>query len=252
MTGDAPTFDGYAADRTAPRFTDWLRERSSWTAATAHPFVCELVDGSLDDEAFRRYLRQDYAFLDELASLVGHAAGDAPTTAARAELAGFLGTLTDDEDDYFERSFAALDVPEESYRDPPLAPVTREFRTLLGLAAREGGYAESLAVLVPVEWVYLSWARDAGARPERFYLAEWIDLHADPSFAEFVGWLRGELDRYGPDLDERRQRRIAELFEHAVDLEAAFFETVHGGDARSLSRARAADTRPAGDDGGGC
>lgn len=225
-----PTYADYAADRTDPRFTDWLRERSAWTAATTHPFVCELVDGTLDDDAVRRYLLQDYAFLDELASLVGYAAGDAPTTAARAELAGFLGTLTDDEDDYFERSFEALGVPEETYRDPPLAPVTREFRTLLGRAAREGGYAESLAVLVPAEWVYLAWAGDAGtgARPDRFYLAEWIDLHADPSFERFVGWLRGELDRYGPDLGERRRRRVADLFEYTVDLEAAFFGMAHG------------------------
>lgn len=226
------SFAAYAETTANPRFTDWLRERSEpgWTAATTHRFVRELGADELDDDAFRRYLIQDYAFLGSLVGLVGHAVGDAPTMASKRRLSTFLGTLTSEEDDYFERSFAALDVPRETYEDPSLASTTRAFEDLIGRAAREGGYAERLAVLLPAEWVYEEWAAAvADESPERFYLEEWVRLHANDDFRAFVGWLREELDREGAAASPRRRRRLERLFERTVALEVAFFESAYAG-----------------------
>lgn len=62
-----------------------------------------------------------------------------------------------------------------------------------------GTYLDVLAALVTVEWVYLQRASDAvesgTPTPERFYLSKWITLHADPTFANFVNWMRAEIDR---------------------------------------------------------
>ncbi|MFA9418288.1 TenA family protein [Natrinema sp. HArc-T2] len=232
----ADTFDEYAAtvesesgdstDGDEPRFTEWCRARSepNWTAATEHRFTEELHAGTLDDAAFRRYLVQDYAFLETLVGTFGHALGDAPSMAAKSQLADFLGTLTDDEDDYFERSFDALEVPAAERTDPTLMPVTRALQDLLGRAAREGGYAETLAALVPAEWIYRSWAGKGTELPEREYLAEWVTLHDNPAFDAFVSWLRMELDREGAAASNRRQQRLARLFDRTVELEVAFFD----------------------------
>jgi len=235
--GDTPTtvpanYADYAADRAEPRFTDWLRAQSgeAWDDATTHQFVRELHEDSIDDVVFRRYLLQDYAFVETLVGLFGHAVGDAPTMAAKSRLVDFLGTLTDDEDDYFQRSFEALDVPPSRYEDPTLTDATAAFRDLILRAAGEGGYAETLAVLVPAEWVYLAWAPGGSAAedpPARFYLEEWIQLHAVPEFDSFVGWLREELDREGAAAGERRKARLADLFTRTVDLEVAFFDTAY-------------------------
>jgi thiaminase/transcriptional activator TenA len=227
--GDSAPAPARFAEYDGDRYTDWLRARTGgdWAAATEHWFVRELGDGTLADAAFRRYLVQDYAFVDALTSLVGHAAGHAPTIEARVALADFLGTVGTDENDYFQRSFDALDIPEADRVAPDLLPVTRAFEDLIGRAAR-AGYAESLAVLVAVEWVYLEWATAAaeGDRPDRFYLDEWIDLHAVDGFREFVGWLREQLDAVGPALSPRRERRVDRCFGRAVELEVAFFDAV--------------------------
>lgn len=229
------TYADYADGREDPRFTEWLRAESgdAWDDATTHEFARELHADTLDDSVFGRYLLQDYAFVEHLVGLFGHAVGDAPTMAAKSRLVGFLATVTDDEDDFFRRSFAALDVPESRYTDPTLTEATVAFRDLIQRAAGEGGYAETLAVLVPAEWVYLSWATDdalaTAEGPDRFYLQEWIDLHAVPEFVSFVGWLRSELDREGAAASERRQARLAALFTRTVDLEVAFFDAAYDG-----------------------
>ena len=237
------TYGEYASDAVEPRFTDWLRERSepAWSAAVEHPFTEELGAGTLPEDAFAEYLVQDYAFVDELVGTFGRAVGQAPDMDSKRPLVEFLDTITDDENDYFERSFDALEVPRERRSDPDLAEPTAAFADLLGRAAAEGGYAETLAVLVPAEWVYESWATrqverhadpSAAGPPSAgtdlpFYYAEWIDLHAVDSFRAFVDWLRGELDAVGPDLAPGRRARVERLFRRTVDLEVAFFDAAY-------------------------
>jgi thiaminase/transcriptional activator TenA len=236
MSGDSPasseviptetTFDATTHDR----FTDWLRERSEpeWSAAVEHRFTEELGDGTLADAVFRRYLVQDYAFVTDLVGLIGHAVGDAPTMAAKSRLVDFLAVLTDDEDDYFQRSFEALEIPERDRDVPEQTETTAALIDLLHRASHEGGYAETLAVLVPAEWIYREWAtRVADQERGRFYLDEWVDLHANEGFCETVAWLREQLDTHGPRLSPRRQARVARLFERTVTLEVAFFDAAY-------------------------
>lgn len=241
VTDDGPgaaavpdAFDAYAAGRAEPRFTDWLREHAEpdWTAATTHRFARELGGGVLDDDVFRRYLVQDYAFIEALVGAFGHAVGEAPSMAAKSRLVDFLAVLTADEDDYFERAFDALDVPPEVYDNPDLTPTTRAFTDLLERAARQGGYAETLAVLTPAEWTYLEWATTAANgderdAPTRFYRSEWVALHTGERFADVVAWLRDELDREGAAASGRRRRRLARLFRRTVELETAFFDAAY-------------------------
>ena len=243
--GVAESYETYAEQVEQPRFTDWLRERSepTWTEAVEHRFTQELVDGTLDDDVMARYLVQDYAFVNTLVGTFARAVEGAPTMAEKRRLIEFLDAITSDENEYFKRSFDALDVPESERTDPELAPATAAFEDLLVRAGEEGGYAETLAVLVPAEWIYLEWASGVDEPPEQFYLAEWIELHAIPSFRSFVEWLREELDRVGPTLSPRRQQRVAELFERTVDLEAAFFDAAYERSPSSLRTAEPSEGR---------
>lgn len=236
--------DSYAETAEDRQFTDWLRERSepSWTEATDHRFTQELVDGSLHDDVFARYLVQDYAFVNTLVGTFARGVAQAPTMGEKRRLIEFLDAVTSDEDEYFERAFDALGVPESERVDPALTPATAAFDDLLVRAGSEGGYAETLAVLVPAEWIYLEWASGVEAPPEAFYLAEWIDLHAIPSFQSFVGWLRSELDRVGPTLSPRREQRVAALFERTAQLEAAFFDAAYESSPPSRTTESAGET----------
>lgn len=217
-------------------FTEALRAGAMpcWRAATEHRFVRELAEDSLPDAVYAAYLRQDYAFIGNLVSLVGAAVAHAPSMPAKSRLAGFLGVLTGPENDYFERSFAALGVPLEDPQAIARGEVTARFGTLMDGAIRDGDYGGILTVLVGAEWSYLAWAQEAatGARPARFYLAEWIDLHVDPGFADFVGWLRVQLDAVGDRADRSARERLQQLFRDTMELEAAFYDQAYALAAR--------------------
>jgi thiaminase/transcriptional activator TenA len=197
----------------------------AWSRATRHRFTVELGDDRISAEVYRRYLVQDYAFIGTLAGMIGYGVAKAPDMPAKAGLARFLAVLTSEENTYFLRSFDALGVGEAERAAPKLLPVSRDFLAAMRTAGEEGGYADVIATLLPAEWIYLEWASaQAGKpRPKRFWLAEWIDLHANAGFEAFVGWLKTELDRVGPAQEAACRSR----FRRMVELEVAFFDAAY-------------------------
>lgn len=228
-------YDSWATGRADRRFSEWLREGAepTWSQAVNHRFTRELGDGALADAVMRRYLVQDYAFLDSFVRLTASAIVKAPSLADRVPLGRFLGAVTGEENTYFQRAFDALGVSAEERARPMLRGPTQAFHDLMAEAVAAPGYVETLTPLVVFEWLYNAWASALADRrperfyPERFYHREWIVLHANPAFDAFVAWLRAQLDRDGPALAPDRQDRVAAAFRHTVALEKAFFDDAY-------------------------
>lgn len=212
------------------RFTDELREASEpfWSEATGHRFVRELFSGEIADAAMARYLVQDHRFLEDFLALLGAALAHADSFQARLVLGRFIGMVSGEENTYFLRSFEALGVSAEDRAAVPDTAPTAGFKSIMREAADSGSYAVMLSVLTVAEWLYLDWAMKAPQPlPPRFIHAEWVTLHDNPGFRDFVAFLRAELDRTGA-ADAARCR---DIFTRAVRLEKAFFDAAFEGEA---------------------
>lgn len=212
------------------RFTDLLRSQSepNWTAAVEHRFVAELFDGSVADSVMTRYLVQDHRFLDSFLILLGAAIATADTFEARLRLGRFAGMISGEENTYFLRAFEALGVSSEQREQPQDTLPTAGFKAIMREAAASRLYAAALAVLNVAEWLYLDWATKAPQPlPDNFVHAEWITLHDNPAFRDFVAFLRDELDRVGP----RQAAVTTDFFLRSVELERAFFDAIYEGEA---------------------
>ncbi|MEV7604100.1 TenA family protein [Paenarthrobacter sp. NPDC089322] len=209
-------------------FAEELRNScvEDWEAAVDHPFVNQLLDGSLADEDLRRYLVQDYQFCDAFVALLGQAVASAPTLPSRLVFAKVLGAFASDENTYFQDSFDELGVPERDRFAPDLAPATRSFDSLMREALATRSYPEVLAVLLVAEWLYgdwAAWAGDPATWPAAPKHADWIRLHNNPEYNAWVAWLREEFNAVEPSSQADRTR-VAETFAEAVRLERGFFD----------------------------
>lgn len=205
------------------RFTETLRlaVQDDWDASVTHPFVVQLYDGTVPPAAMRRYLVQDHRFLDAFLSLLGGAMLNADTAGARLRFGRFVGMVSTDEDGYFLRAFDALGVTQAGRDAMPDSAATAGFKAIMREAGASGSYAVCLSVLNVAEWLYLDWASRAPTPlPDSFVHAEWITLHDNPDFRDFVGFLRDELDRVGT----AEADRCHDFFSRAVRLERAFFD----------------------------
>jgi thiaminase (transcriptional activator TenA) len=201
---------------------------ADWDAAVAHPFVRELGSGTLPVAALRRYLVQDNQFVDGFLALLGATVAAADTPSARLVHARQLGVVAGAENTYFHRSFDALGVPEQDRSAPALLAPTVEFARLMAETGRSLDYPACVALLTVAEWLYLDWARQAPRPlPTDPVAREWIELHDNPAFVEWVAFLCGELDRLVPTLDPAALDRCRTVFAEATRLERAFFDAVH-------------------------
>jgi thiaminase/transcriptional activator TenA len=201
-----------------------------WEAAVSHRFVRELCAGTLPADALRRYLVQDFQFVDSFVALLGAAVASADTLPARMVIACQLGVIAGSENTYFERSFDALGVGEPERTKPELLPSTVGFARLMGEAAESRDYAACLTVLTVAEWLYLDWAsRAPRPLPADPLAREWIELHDNPPFAEWVAFLRRELDRTAQGLSSSARERCGRMFAAATRLELEFFEAAYPG-----------------------
>jgi hypothetical protein len=74
-------------------------------------------------------------------------------------------------------------------------------------------YASCLTVLTVAEWVYLDWAQRAPRPlPDDPLAREWIEIHDNPPFRDWIGFLRSELDRTFAQLPAFARDRCAQLF----------------------------------------
>lgn len=210
------------------RFTETLRAASEpgWSQAVGHRFVTELFTGAVSDSAMARYLIQDHRFLDSFLLLLGAALASADTFEARLRFGRFIGMMSGEENTYFLRAFEALGVPEARRAADPDTQPTIGFKAIMRQAAGTQSYAAALSVLTVAEWLYLDWASHAPQQlPRNFVHAEWITLHNNPHFRDFVDFLRAELDRVGPGQADQ----CHDFFGRTVALELSFFEAAFTG-----------------------
>jgi len=208
------------------RFTETLRSASqpTWAEAVDHRFVKELFAGTIADKVMAGYLIQDHRFLDSFLILLGAAIATADSFEARLHFGRFVGMVSGEENTYFLRSFEALGVTEQQRAETLDTKPTAGFKAIMREAAATRSYAAALSVLNGAEWLYLDWAMKAPKPlPSNFVHAEWVTLHDNPHFRDFVAFLRVELDRVGPSEPEISK----DFFLRAVALERAFFDAAY-------------------------
>lgn len=179
-----------------------------WTAATRHPFLDAVRDGTITDAAFDRWLRQDALFVADLLVFQARLLARAPRR-SQGVLVGGCAALVAELDWFAEqatRRSIDLDVP-------PL-PATLRYRDLL---QRLDGkpYDAAVTALWVIERVYLlGWNSAApGAAP----LDEFVEHWTTTDFAGYVDEL-GALA--SPD-------KHPDLVDEVLRLEVAFWDMAH-------------------------
>jgi thiaminase/transcriptional activator TenA len=210
------------------RFSDELRRDADelWEAQLAHPFVRGVADGTLSQERFQHFVRQDYLFLIEYARLLALGCARAPELEHMQRLAALASEVLEKEMD-LHRSFAAeWRISSEQLLAERPAPTTRGYTDFLLRTATVGDFAELVAALLPCMWGY-SWLGRRladGPRPGDERLARWIEMYASDEFAELAEWCRDVTDAVAADIGPSLRARMREAFLTSSRYELAFWD----------------------------
>ena len=209
------------------RFTDTLKRSAAdqWRRMQEHRFVVAVEEDRLPEEVLKRYLINEYAFVETAISIFGYALVKAPDMTARRELSRIIAALVDDQVPYFLNAFAVLGIAESDWQGASLPAKAAALRDgMLGYAAH-GSFGDVLTAMLAAEWTYHTWCSRADHRPiANPVLRNWVRLHAEPAFASQAAWLRSVVDAIGATAAADQRRRLAEVFATALELEILFHD----------------------------
>jgi thiaminase (transcriptional activator TenA) len=197
-----------------------------WEAQHAHPFVRGVGAGTLEEERFRFYVRQDYRFLIDYGRLLALGAARAPRLAEMRRFAGLAQSVLETEMalhvGFAERWGIAAD---ELEAEPP-APATAAYTDFLLRTAALGDYAELVAALLPCMWGYAEIGERLAAAgvPDHAGYAAWIAAYADREFQALAAWARELTDAAGADAGPGAVERMHAAFRASSEHELAFWE----------------------------
>src|SRR5260221_6334702 len=170
--------------------SDSLRERgkSVWTAATSHPMVRQIGDGTLPHASFRRYFEQNILYLEDYARAIALITGKAPDLAAVGVLTRFLQQIVGTEIPANLAFLARLDGSPSATVSSVMLPDTYAYTRHLLYCAAQGSCAEGLTAVLPCPWGYRAPARPLMApRAAEPAYAHWARTFAEFAFRPPVG-----------------------------------------------------------------
>lgn len=213
-------------------FTQELRKKADqiWKANHEHPFVQEIGSGTLDLEAFKYYMKQDYLYLIEYSRVFALGAVKAPDLDTMAIFSTYLQSTLNHEMS-LHRSYAKrLGISTEELEQAEPAPTTISYSSYMISEAQKGSLAHLIAVILPCAWSYSEIGKKLSKIPgalEHTEYGEWIQMYQDEEFAAIADWLCSKLDQLARSLDEAERTRIETIFLTSSRFEYLFWEMAY-------------------------
>jgi thiaminase/transcriptional activator TenA len=202
---------------------------SIWQQSFEHPFVQQLVDGSLDRRRFRFYQMQDARYLETYADVCSIISTRVVAPSEKlwfiegARMAIIVERAL--HENYGEQfGYTADDIARLS-----LSPNNRAYQNHMLASAHHGTILEALATLAPCPWLYADIGqqvvKNGFAQDENHPFREWIDEYADPIFVQYTNELLAYMESYAErTVDEGEKDRAVERFCLSARYEHLFWE----------------------------
>jgi thiaminase/transcriptional activator TenA len=217
-------------------FSAELREASApaWEATLGHPFVRGIGDGTLPEERFRFYVRQDFLFLTDYGRLLALGAVRAPRLEWMRRFSALAGSVLETEMDLHRQFAARWGITAEQLETERTAPATDAYTNFLLRTATLGDFSELVAALLPCMWSYaeIGSRLAAGGLPDHEGYAEWIMLYASDEFSELATWCRELVDGAADGVVGPGRRRMHTAFRGSTEHEIAFWDSAWRAEAR--------------------
>ena len=209
-------------------FTDEIGEEAErfWKEILAHPMVAQLGDGSLDEEPFRYWVRQDYLYLIEYSRVFALGASSAPDLERMGTFAELLEETINTEMD-LHRSYAAkFGISEEELENTEPSPTTQAYTDFLVRTASTGTFGDTVAALLPCMWGFneTGLRLEEQGKPDHELYAEWIDTYASEEFTQLARWCCELMDDVASSSTDEQRERYRELFRTSARYEYKFWD----------------------------
>lgn len=201
----------------------WRSIKDVYEAILSHPFIKELVNGTLEEEKFRYYIIQDHLYLREfgraLAMLSAKAEKEEESLIFSSHLASIM-RVENELHEYFIRTWN-MDI---SLVEP--SPTNLLYTSYLLYTVYSRPYYEGVAAVLPCYWIYMEVGKELLKKgsPNPLY-DKWIRTYGGEEYEKGVRKVIEIVDSF--KLTEEQERIAIERFRTAAIFEYMFWDSAY-------------------------
>ncbi|MGL4740091.1 MAG: thiaminase II [Sarcina sp.] len=212
------------------KFTDELFKNVEgiWNDYLEHPFIKEIIDGTLDIDKFEEYLIQDYLYLKEYAKAFAIGVVKANTMEEMKFFYGAVKGTMEDENEYhtqflIDKGYNLSEI--ELNRYPSRA--NSSYTSYMLSVALKGGTAKITAAILPCTWSYCY----IGQHIISHYYSKiegnpyrgWIELYGSKEYKEFTDEWITYINKLAEKLSEDEKVELIRIFVESSKYEMDFW-----------------------------
>lgn len=210
-------------------FSDQLLEDGAdiWEAQKEHPFVQELAEGTLDEDAFRHWVKQDYRYLQDYARVFALGSARARKESTMTDLIEITHSTLSEEMDLHREFASDYGISREELERVQKSPTCEAYTNFLVRTAYEGSIAELSAAVFPCGQGYLDIGRHAAdISTEQHRYTPWIRTYTSEEFEDVVGLMRDWVNQCAEEYPGEHDAML-EAFLTSSRLEYSFWEMAY-------------------------
>lgn len=199
-----------------------------WRACLQHPFVQGIADGTLAQDKFRHYLKQDYVYLVEYCKVFALGAAKSPDLDTMGLFSSLLhGTLHLEMD--LHRAYAAEFgiAPLELERTEASAALTGYTSYMLSVA-QAGGVENAAAAVLACAWSYNfighELARSHPASLRHPFYGKWVQMYSSPEFTALAERCIALVNRLSAGKPEHELQALEDIVRKTSAFEYLFWD----------------------------
>ncbi|MEF8784596.1 MAG: thiaminase II [Haloarculaceae archaeon] len=197
-----------------------------WDAILDHPMVEQLGAGTLDEEPFKYWVRQDYVYLIEYARMFAYGGANAPDLERMGTFAELLDSTINTEMDLHRAYAADFGISEAELEATTPSPTTQGYTDFLVRTAATDTFGELVAALLPCMWGFNVTGKRLAEQgiPDHEGYAEWIEMYAGEEFTELAEWCKDLMNDVAADATATEKERYQERFRTSARYEYLFWD----------------------------
>ncbi len=226
------------------KFTDRLftENEELWSTYLEHPFILGMQDGSLDIEAFRYYMLQDYLYLKEYAKVFAIGISKTSNVQDVLQLSESMSAIAWEVDSVHKKYMERIGITEEMVENVEPSMSNLGYTSYMIARAHESDVVNACMAVLSCSWSYGYIGKEIMKRTPNLVddniYGEWIKVYGSDEYDDANQKLMDMVDRLCDGLNEDRLSELSEIFKNCSLFEMRFWDMAYTKGASDVLEAR--------------
>lgn len=215
--------------KTSERF--FSKTKDAWEVAAKKPFVLAMAKGTLDQGLFKRYMMQDYMYLQEYTKIITRIRDISEDEEITAFLNNVIIVVKEEIKNVHQLNLEKLGTTDEDIKNNSIFPVITEYTGFMSKCVDELGAIGGFTSLLQCSWVYAYIAEKAFKDyPEEIggsQYGSWFEAYTDEGYVTNNQMWIDLLDKKTEGLDEDTIEKLCTIFNKCALYENELWDALY-------------------------